>query len=58
MWRLITDPRMTVTLAEIETHWSLDDVADARMALDFRDALEAKARQAAEKRAKARGRKR
>lgn len=57
MWRLITDPRMTVTLAEIETYWSIDDVADARMALDFRDALDAKAKKAADRRAKARRRK-
>jgi hypothetical protein len=33
---------MTVSLQEIEEHWSLDDLADAHDALDVRDALSAR----------------
>jgi hypothetical protein len=34
---------MNATLQEIETHWSIDDVQDAHIALDLRDSLERKA---------------
>lgn len=32
------------TLQEIETHWSIDDLADAHEALDLKTALETAAR--------------
>jgi hypothetical protein len=34
---------MSITLHEIESHWSIDDVQDAHIALDLRDSLERKA---------------
>jgi len=37
-----------VTLHELETHWSLDDMLDAHDALDLFDALEADAQREAE----------
>lgn len=45
--------RAPATLQEIETHWSLEDLASAHLALDVVDALEAevarKQNEAAEK---------
>jgi hypothetical protein len=41
---VLSDPRVVVTLHELDTHWSLADLADAHAALDLRDELERKAR--------------
>jgi len=38
---LLTHERGRATLHEIETHWSLDDLMDAHVALDVVDALAA-----------------
>jgi hypothetical protein len=37
IWRVVLDG--VATLQEIETHWSIDDLADAHEALDARDAV-------------------
>ncbi len=38
IWRLVLD--RVATLQEIETHWSIDDIADAHEALDVKAAIE------------------
>lgn len=43
-WRLLSSPFLTVTMHELETHWTIDDVADAHDALDVREELESKLR--------------
>ena len=48
-WRLITDERLSVGLAELAEDWSLEDMLQAHQALDLRDELEAKAHEQAEK---------
>ncbi len=50
VWRVVLEG--VATLQEIETHWSIDDLADAHEALDLKTALETAAR------ARARGRER
>jgi len=44
---------MTATLYEIETHWSLADLAQAHQALDLRDELSRRATEEAKRRADA-----
>jgi hypothetical protein len=39
---VLTHERGRATLFEIETHWSLDDLAEAHLALDVIDELERK----------------
>lgn len=46
----MTHPRLSSSLVEIETRWSLEDVLDAHRALDLWDELEAKAAKAGRKR--------
>lgn len=43
MWRVVMSKRVTVSLAEIETAWSIDDLADANDLLDCYDIAESKA---------------
>jgi hypothetical protein len=45
--RILTDRRNRATLREIETHWSLEDLLDAHMAIDLREELEHEARERA-----------
>lgn len=42
VWRIILEG--LATLQEIETHWSIDDLADAHEALDLKATLEIAAR--------------
>lgn len=42
IWRVLSSPRFTVTLAELETVWSIDDLFDALDVLELFDALEQK----------------
>lgn len=46
----MTSKRLSVTLAELETHWSIEDAADAHEALDAIEAAEAAAMAEAEAR--------
>ena len=39
MWRVLTHERGRATLEELETHWSLEDLAEAHLALDVVDEL-------------------
>lgn len=41
----MSSPRFNVSLVEIETSWSLEDVWDANIVLDCLDELEGKASQ-------------
>lgn len=50
MWRVIVHERAPATLQEMETHWSIEDLASAHLALDVVDALE---REAAKRRQEA-----
>lgn len=42
IWRVLTAERLTVTLTELKTSWTLLDLADAHDALDLLDTLENK----------------
>ncbi len=42
IWRIVLEG--IATLQEIETHWSIDDLADAHEALDLKTSLETAAR--------------
>lgn len=41
IWRIVLEG--LATLQEIETHWSIDDLADAHEVLDVKSAMEAAA---------------
>jgi hypothetical protein len=43
VWRLATHPRIKDSLADIETHWSFDDVLTAHEVLDELERAEARA---------------
>jgi hypothetical protein len=47
VWRIVTHERRPATLQEIETHWSLEDIVTAHLALDVIDELARKAAKAA-----------
>ena len=40
IWRIVTDPRMSVSLYEVQALWSFEDLIDAHEALDARDEAE------------------
>lgn len=40
LWGILTHKRNRATLHEIETHWSLDDLLDAHLALQVHDTAE------------------
>jgi hypothetical protein len=44
IWRIITSDKMTVSLTELKTTWSLEDLADAHDSLDLLETLDAKAK--------------
>lgn len=50
VWRLLASKRLTVSLLELETFWSLDDAADAHEILDAIELAEATAMQDASRR--------
>jgi hypothetical protein len=56
VWKLVTHPRLNVSLAEIETHWSLDDMLSAHESVDELDAAEARAEERARREAEGRRR--
>jgi hypothetical protein len=51
---ILLHERNRATRSEIEEHWSLEDMAKARLALDLTDELNARARRKAEQQAQMR----
>lgn len=47
-WRLLTHPALRLTLAELESSWSLDDALEAHTVLDAIEDAQALAHAAAE----------
>lgn len=40
VWRVLSSPRINVSLVELETQWSLDDLLDANLVLDTFEELD------------------
>lgn len=47
VWRLLVSDTIKVTLTELDTSWSIDDMLDAHIVLDIMDAQESRAAAAA-----------